>query len=160
MLRKKTGRGLSSKKILDFFACLVVVVDPTGLPHFFVRAVMSLTGWPRFDNALIGLAIGGAILTEREVACWLLWIVFVVGGNKLLKVLNCQCRLPSIHLLRIAFLQDQIVKPWQLTCCWLFGIDRIVSNVINLVLLIIISFELEIQLCIIYLPLLCNVLFQ
>ena len=56
---------------------VVVVVDPTGWPHFFVEAVMDPAGWPRF-RAIVGLAvglgeadglaIGGAVLTGREVA--------------------------------------------------------------------------------------------
>ena len=45
-----------------------MVVDLVGRPHFFVRAPVGLISWPRFFvGAAIGLAIGGAILTGREV---------------------------------------------------------------------------------------------
>ena len=93
--------------------------------------------------------------------CRLLWIVLVVSGDKPSKVLDRQCRFPGILLLRVAFPRDQIVEPWQLTCCWLFGIDRAVPNAINLILLVVVaSLELEIQLRIIHSPLLCGILFQ
>ena len=36
----------------------------------------------------------------------------MVGGDKPLKVLDCRCRLPDILLLRVVFLQDQIIKLW------------------------------------------------
>ena len=88
---------------------------------------------------------------------WLLWIVHVVDSDKSSKVLDCQCRLPSILLLRVAFLRNQIVKPWYLACR-LFGIDRAVLNIINLILLVIAN--LIFQLHVIHLPFLCGILFQ
>ena len=50
---------------------------------------------------------------DKEEGCYrLLWIILVLSGDKSLKVLDCRCRLPSILLLRIAFPQDKIIKPW------------------------------------------------
>ena len=80
-------------------------------------------------------------INREEDCCWLLWIVFVVGGDEPSKVLDCQCRLPGILFLRVTFLQDQIVEPWQLTCCWLLGIDRAVPNAIDLILLVVASLK-------------------
>ena len=56
---------------------MMVVVDPTGWPRFFVGASIDPAGRPRFGavvdlavglDVADGLAIGGAILTGREVA--------------------------------------------------------------------------------------------
>ena len=54
-----------------------MVVDPIGWPRFFVEAAVDPASWPRF-RAVVGLAvglveadglaIGGAVLTRREVA--------------------------------------------------------------------------------------------
>ena len=76
--------------------------------------------------------------------CWLFWIIIVVSVSEFSKVLDYQCRFLGILFFRVAFSQNQVVEPWQLTCCWLFSIDCIVSNTINLVLLIIAGFKLEI----------------
>ena len=35
----------------------------------------------------------------------------MVGGDEPLKVLDCQCKLPGIFFLKVAFPQDQIVEP-------------------------------------------------
>ena len=92
--------------------------------------------------------------------CWLFWIVFVVGVSELSKVLDCRYRLPGILFFEVVFPQNQVVEPWYLTCCWLFGINRAILNAINLVLLIVASLKLEIQLCIIHLHFLRGILFQ
>ena len=96
---------------------------------------------------------------ERD-CCWLLGIVFVVGGGKPFKVLDCQYMLPAILLSRVVFPKNQIVELGQLTYYWLFGIDRAVLNAVNLILLIIANFKFEIQLYIIHSSLFCNILFQ
>ena len=36
--------------------------------YFFVKAAMSPAGWLCFVGALVGQAIGGAILIEKEIA--------------------------------------------------------------------------------------------
>ena len=59
--KEKNQKRSSRKEVYDFFARLVVVivVDLAGLLRYFVRAIVDLT---------IGLANGGAVLTEKEVA--------------------------------------------------------------------------------------------
>ena len=53
------------------------MVDPTGRPRFFVGAAVDAADWPCFKavvglvvglNGADGLAIGGTVSTEREVA--------------------------------------------------------------------------------------------
>ena len=53
---KKNRKRLSKREVLDFLACLVVlvVVDLVDQPHLFVEAA-------------VGLAIGRAVLTERNI---------------------------------------------------------------------------------------------
>ena len=113
-----------------------------------------------FCQHLCGTSYWWIRIDGQKSRCWLLWIVFVIDGDKSLKVLNCQCKLPDILFFRVAFPWDQIVEPWQLTCYWPFDKNRIVSNAINLVLFIIASFELVIQPRIIHLPFLYSILFQ
>ena len=65
---RKTGKKSSRRKVLNFFACLLVVMDLTSWPRFFVGAVIGPISWPLFVGTFVGLAIGRAILTGREVA--------------------------------------------------------------------------------------------
>ena len=97
------------------------MVDRAGQSRFFIGAAMSSAGWPCFGAVVglaaglvgaDGLAIGGAVLTRSDVAVGFFWIIFVIGGNEPSKMLNQQCGLPGILLLRVAFSQNQIVKPW------------------------------------------------
>ena len=46
----------------------MVVVEPIDRPHFFVGAAVGLPNWLCFIGALVGLAIGGAVSTGREIA--------------------------------------------------------------------------------------------
>ena len=44
------------------------MVDPTGQLRFFIRAAMGPAGRPHFFDALVSPAIGGAVLTEVDIA--------------------------------------------------------------------------------------------
>ena len=43
------------------------MVEPASRPCFFVRAALGPAGWPCFVSAFVGLAISGAVLTEKEI---------------------------------------------------------------------------------------------
>ena len=73
--RKRSSR----REVWDFFDCVLVVVDPTSRPHFYVGAAMSPADRPCFFvGAVVGLAIslgradglviGKAVLTGADVA--------------------------------------------------------------------------------------------
>ena len=157
LLGRKLG-GIKQEKGLGLFSSLSSS-RPNRLTSFplYQNVYGRFDCWLRQDG---GPSHQWGHIDKSRCCCQLLWIVFVVGSDEPLKMLDCQCRLPGILLHRVAFSQDQVVEPWQLTYCWLLGIDCAVPNVIDLILLVIASLKLKIQLRIIHSPLFHGILFQ